>query len=159
MHRYQTHSSDDTAALGRALGALLLPGDAVLIRGELGAGKSVLARGVAAGLGVSGAMPSPTFTLMRPYAGRVPVYHFDLYRLSGPDEFYGAGLSDFIGGDGVALVEWPDVAELQPPARVEVSIAAGGGDDDRALALCCMGLDAARADAIAGALSRWEARP
>ena len=156
MRRYVTRSADETTALGEALGALLVPGDVVLIRGDLGAGKSVLARGAARGLGVRVPMPSPTFALMRPYRGRVPVYHFDLYRLSGPDEFYGAGLSDFIGGDGMALVEWPDAGGLNPAACVALSVARCEGDDERAIELTLHGVDGAREGAIIGALVRWE---
>ena len=85
--RLKTRSEDDTFALGRALGAFLRPGDSLLLSGDLGTGKSVLARGAARALGVEGPMPSPSFTIMFPYEGCVPVYHFDLYRLSGPDEF------------------------------------------------------------------------
>ena len=110
--RLKTRSEEDTFALGRALGAFLRPGDALLLSGDLGTGKSVLARGAARALGVEGPMPSPSFTIMFPYEGRVPVYHFDLYRLSGPDEFEAAGLFEWFGGEGVCLVEWPETADL-----------------------------------------------
>ena len=103
----------------------------VLLDGDLGAGKSVMARGIARALGVTGAMPSPTFTLLIPYQGRIPVYHFDLYRLADPDEFYAAGLDEFVGGDGVAVVEWPQMAELEPRPALKLSIRRGGSDDER----------------------------
>ena len=105
--KYETRSEEETMAFASRLSPMLSAGDAVLLEGELGAGKSVLARGIARGMGVEGPMPSPTFTLMIPYeAGGRRLYHFDLYRLEDPDEYYAAGLDEFIGGDGVAVVEW-----------------------------------------------------
>ena len=103
--KYRTVSEADTAAFAGALASCLREGDTLLLSGDLGAGKSVFARGVARALGVEGAMPSPTFTLMIPYEGNVKFYHYDLYRLNDPEEFYAAGLDEFIGGDGVAIVE------------------------------------------------------
>ena len=153
---YYTASAEDTAAFGAALAAGLGPGDCVLLRGDLGAGKSVLARGVARGLGVTSAMPSPTFTLMQPYQGRCPVYHFDLYRLSDPDEFYAAGLDEYLGGDGVALIEWPQCADLEPESAVYIDMARSAGDETRALTLTFAGLGAREA-ALKGALKAWEA--
>lgn len=128
---YKTVSEKDTFDFGAALGKRLLPGDRVLLTGDLGAGKSVLARGIAAARGVNGAMPSPTFVLMIPYEGDVPVYHFDLYRLSDPDEFYQAGLEEFLDGDGISIIEWPEMAELDPPDAIRINVARGVGFDDR----------------------------
>ena len=113
------------------LAEMLDAGDTVLLTGDLGAGKSVIARGIARALGVTGAMPSPTFTILIPYQGKKKVYHFDLYRLSDPDEFYASGLDEFIGGDGIALVEWPQMAELEPRPALKLSIRRGGSDDER----------------------------
>ena len=113
--KYLTHSEADTLRFAGRLAELLRPGDAVLLHGDLGAGKSVFARGVARALGVTGAMPSPTFTLLIPYEGRQKLYHFDLYRLNDPEEFYAAGLDEFIGGDGIAMIEWPEMAEEAMP--------------------------------------------
>lgn len=110
---YITRSEEDTLRFSGVVAEMLLVGDTVLLHGDLGTGKSVFARGVARALGVRGAMPSPTFTLLIPYEGRCKVYHYDLYRLNDPDEFYVAGLDEFIGGDGVALVEWPEMAEAE----------------------------------------------
>ena len=120
--RLKTRSEDDTFALGRALGAFLRPGDALLLSGDLGTGKSVLARGAARSLGVEGPMPSPSFTILFPYEGKCPVYHFDLYRLSGPDEFEAAGLYEWFGGAGVCLVEWPETVDLDARPCVRLTL-------------------------------------
>ena len=130
--RLKTRSEEDTFELGRALGAFLRPGDAMLLSGDLGTGKSVLARGAARALGVEGPMPSPSFTIMFPYEGCVPVYHFDLYRLSGQDEFEAAGLDEWFGGRGVCLVEWPETVDLEarPCVRVALRRAAQEGARD-----------------------------
>ena len=128
--RYLTRSEGDTRNLAARFAEALKPGDVVLLHGDLGAGKSVFVRGAARALGVTGAMPSPTFTLLIPYEGSVKLYHFDLYRLSDPEEFYTAGLDEFVGGDGVALIEWPEMAELEPEGAVHVRIARGAAGDE-----------------------------
>jgi len=127
--RFMTRSEADTLKFAGALSGMLENGDSVLLHGDLGAGKSVFARGVARGLEISGPMPSPTFTLLIPYEGKKKLYHFDLYRLNDPDEFFAAGLEEFIGGDGVALIEWPEMAEIDPVPRLDVRILRDGGDD------------------------------
>ncbi len=129
--KYLTRGARDTFEFGAALGATLAPGDVVLLCGDLGAGKSVLARGIAAAQGIAGPMPSPTFTIMIPYEGDKKLYHFDLYRLSDPDEFYAAGLEEFLGGDGVAVVEWPEMADLNPAGAVRIRIERGENEDER----------------------------
>ncbi len=149
-----TDSPEQTFALAQALGALLLPGDTVFLTGDLGTGKSVFARGVAGALGIREPMASPTFTLMYPYEGRCRLYHFDLYRLEEPEEFYQAGLEEFVGGDGVALIEWPDHADLLPEPRLEVRIERGEGDDERWLTLTGFGMDE-RQSRMEAALSAW----
>ena len=124
---YQTNSEQETFDFGAALGAGLQAGDCVLLTGDLGAGKSVVARGVASAHGVTEAMPSPTFVLMIPHEGDLPVYHFDLYRLEDPDEFYQAGLQEYLGGDGIAVIEWPECANIAPPGAVRVEVLRGEG--------------------------------
>ncbi|MDD6050695.1 MAG: tRNA (adenosine(37)-N6)-threonylcarbamoyltransferase complex ATPase subunit type 1 TsaE [Clostridiales bacterium] len=104
----QTNSPAQTRALGRRLAELLLPGDVLLLDGDLGAGKSELTRGIAEGLGITTTVTSPSFTILNVYdEGRIPLYHFDWYRLSGADELYEMGMDEYLGGDGVAVVEWP----------------------------------------------------
>ena len=155
---YVTHSGEDTFEFGRALGACLQAGDTVLLYGELGAGKSVLARGCANALGVTEAMASPTFTLMQPYRGdKGNVYHFDLYRLSGADELFASGLEDLLGGDGVSLVEWPQQADVCPEVRVEIDIERADAFEDRRLDVALFGMEK-RADAVFSAIRKWEVR-
>ena len=137
---YQTRSEAETLRFASALAEMLGAGDTVLLDGDLGAGKSVMARGIARALGVTGAMPSPTFTLLIPYQGRIPVYHFDLYRLADPDEFYAAGLDEFVGGDGIALIEWPQMAELEPRPALKLTLSRGETDDERRIEIANAGV-------------------
>jgi tRNA threonylcarbamoyladenosine biosynthesis protein TsaE len=116
-----------TEAFGRRLGALLFPGAVVALVGPLGAGKTHLTRAVAEGLGVKNpaAVNSPTFVLIQEYPARLPIYHFDAYRLSGPREFAELGADEYFRGDGVCLVEWADKVEPTLPAehlRVEIEV-------------------------------------
>jgi tRNA threonylcarbamoyladenosine biosynthesis protein TsaE len=108
-----TSSEDKTQQLGYLLGQLATEPLALFIQGTLGAGKSVLARGVARGLGVAEDIPitSPTFTLMNHYPARLDLYHFDLYRICDADELVELGFDEYVFGDGVALVEWPERLE------------------------------------------------
>lgn len=108
--KVQSASEAQTLKLGKQLGRLLEQSALILLQGDLGAGKSVLARGIARGLGVPEEVPitSPTFTLMNHYLARLDLYHFDLYRLSEPDELIEIGFDDFAFGSGAALVEWPE---------------------------------------------------
>lgn len=105
---WQTASPAQTLAWGQRLGELLAAGDVVCLVGDLGAGKTVLAQGIARGLGVQEDVTSPTFTLLEIYRGRLTLYHFDLYRLARPEELEDIGFYSFTDGDGVALIEWPD---------------------------------------------------
>lgn len=153
--RYTTNSETDTMNFARRLAPMLAVGDTVLLYGDLGAGKSVLARGIARGMGVEGPMPSPTFTLLVPYAGSAgrKLYHFDLYRLSDPEEYYAAGLDEFVGGDGVAVVEWPQMADLQPTPALEIELTRGAGEQARSIEIENYGV----AGFDPGALSEWRA--
>ena len=101
-------SAARTHRLGALLGALLQPGDVVLLDGPLGAGKTALTQGIGAALGIAGAINSPTFTLLKEYQGRLPLYHFDLYRIEDPEELFTLGFEDYFGGEGACVVEWAD---------------------------------------------------
>ena len=112
-----TNSASETRALGEQLASGLRPGDTVILEGELGAGKSELARGIARGLGVMETVTSPSFTILNVYeSGRCPLYHFDWYRLESAEELYELGMDEYLGGDGIAVVEW---AERCPEAIPE----------------------------------------
>ena len=118
-----------TEALGRRLGGLLFPGAVVALVGQLGAGKTHLTRAIAEGLGVRNpaAVNSPTFVLIQEYPARLPVFHFDAYRLSGPREFAELGAEEYFHGDGVSVVEWADkVADVMPAERLTVTITLTG---------------------------------
>ncbi len=112
-----TNSAAETRELGEQLAKRLEPGDVVLLRGDLGAGKSELTRGIARGLGVRETVTSPSFTILNVYeSGRCPLYHFDWYRLESEEELYELGMDEYLGGDGIAVVEW---AERCPDAVPE----------------------------------------
>ncbi|MBQ3232786.1 MAG: tRNA (adenosine(37)-N6)-threonylcarbamoyltransferase complex ATPase subunit type 1 TsaE [Clostridia bacterium] len=154
---YFTRNSDETFLFASALGQHLLPGDTVLLYGDLGAGKSVFARGCARALGVRDEMASPTFTLMQPYKGKdnINVYHFDLYRIQDEDEFFASGLQDHIGTDGVSLIEWPQQADVCPERRIEIDILRAEDFDGRDIDINIFGMDD-RKDKILMSLCRWE---
>ena len=121
-----------TEALGAELAAALAPGDVVLVSGELGTGKTTFVRGASRALGVAGAVTSPTFTIGRRYAGRVPVAHVDLYRLDDLGEEDPALLADYLGPDVVTFVEWPERAgDRVPAAARRVRLEHLGGDRRR----------------------------
>ena len=135
-----TNSPAETRALGRQLAASLEPGDVLLLYGDLGAGKSELTRGIAEGLGVSGPVTSPSFTILNVYDdGRIPLYHFDWYRLESVEELYEMGMDEYLGGDGVAVVEWPtQCPEAIPENHLAVHITPAG-ENEREISLIPMG--------------------
>jgi tRNA threonylcarbamoyladenosine biosynthesis protein TsaE len=124
----QARSLAGTDRLGAALGEAVFPGCVLMLCGELGSGKTRLVEAIAAGLGFSrDAVSSPTFVLVQEYEGRLPVYHFDTWRLRDSDEFLELGADELLEGDGVCCVEWGDrVKDVLPADRVDVRIAATG---------------------------------
>ena len=123
-----TGSTQETRMLGEKMAGSLAAGDVILLEGALGAGKSELARGIARGLGVKETVTSPSFTILNVYeSGRIPLYHFDWYRLSDKEELYELGMDEYLGGDGVALVEWPErCPEAVPDRYLKIRITAEG---------------------------------
>ena len=122
---YLCRSEAETEALGARLAAVLSPGDVVAYRGGLGMGKTAFTRGLARGLGYSGRVTSPTFTIVNEYeGGRLPLFHFDMYRLEDADSLFDIGWEDYLDRGGVCAVEWSEnVREALPPDAVTVTIA------------------------------------
>ena len=118
-----THSADETQALGARLAARLQPGDVLAYYGDLGAGKTALTRGIAQGLGVQDCVTSPTYTIVNEYlSGRLPLFHFDMYRLSSSEELFDIGWEDYLARGGVCAVEWSENVDdaLQDAIRVSI---------------------------------------
>jgi tRNA threonylcarbamoyladenosine biosynthesis protein TsaE len=128
-----------TSALGRALGSVARAGDLICLWGELGAGKTHLAKAIGVGLGVTATITSPSFVLMAEYDGRLPLFHLDLYRLTDAADALAGGLIDDRQSTGVTVVEWPDrLADALPTDRLGVVID-GSGDESRAIRLRAVG--------------------
>jgi len=106
---FTIRTAEDMEALGRSIGEKCTPGTVISLRGSLGAGKTVFAKGVARSLGIDEAIVSPTFTLVQEYQGRLPMYHMDLYRITSEDDFQMIGGEDMLYSDGVTLVEWSEI--------------------------------------------------
>ncbi len=129
MEQYLTRDAAETLDLGIKLGQSIKSGDVIALYGGLGAGKTVLAKGIAKGLGISEEVTSPTFTLLRQYQGRLTLCHFDLYRIEDDQELEHIGFYDYLGGDNVCVIEWPENApELHANIRVDMK---GSGDEER----------------------------
>ena len=122
--------AEETIKLGEIIGKSLEPGSIIALRGDLGAGKTVLVKGIARGLGIEDEPVSPTFVIMNAYEGRIPLYHFDLYRVSGADELMGIGADEFLYGGGVSAVEWAErVEEIFPEYTIYIDIKIPEPDD------------------------------
>jgi tRNA threonylcarbamoyladenosine biosynthesis protein TsaE len=131
-----TRSAADTHALAERVGTLLRAGDVIVLAGELGAGKTVFAKGIARALGISEPVVSPSFTIVREYDAPLPLVHVDVYRLDHVQELHDLGFDDLVGGDAVTVVEWGDrVRAVLPPDRLDVQLDPGTGDDERQISL------------------------
>ena len=124
MTKIYSESEEQTELFAQKIAGKLMPGAILILNGEMGSGKSVFARGIIHGLGYSGTVTSPTFTLMNTYEGGVlPVYHFDSYRLNAPEQLYDIGYDEFLYGSGISLIEWAQRMEnLYPEQHIIVSI-------------------------------------
>lgn len=120
----ETNSEQETLAFGRSLAASAVPGQIFSLTGDLGVGKTVLTKGMAEGLGITEPVSSPTFTIVQVYEeGRLPFYHFDVYRIGDPEEMEEIGYEDYFFGSGVCLVEWANlIEELMPAETIRIQI-------------------------------------
>lgn len=138
---FKSAGVDETTRFGERLGMLLSPGDVIALIGELGAGKTTLVKGIVRGLGVTDrrAVKSPTFSLVHTYKGRMPVYHFDAYRLEDAQDMLDIGSDEMISGDGVAIVEWADkVSGCLPKEYLQITLTAVSAHE-RKIELWCYG--------------------
>ena len=124
---------EDTEALGKRLADLLKPGSVVALIGPLGAGKTALTQAVARGLGVTERLSSPTFTVVQEYrSGRIPLYHFDVYRVNDPDDLFELGFEEYLHGDGACFIEWADLVEdMLPEDTIYIRLDYGGWEEER----------------------------
>lgn len=126
-------NEDDTRAFGTKLAEKLKPGQTIALIGDLGTGKTALTRYIAEGLGIKENISSPTFTIVKEYrSGRLPLFHFDIYRVHDPDELYEIGIEEYFFGDGVSVVEWADLAmELLPEDAIVIKLEYGQEEGQR----------------------------
>lgn len=138
IRRISIKCEDEMKALGLELARELEPGDVVALVGNLGTGKTTLSKYIAQGLGVTETLSSPTFNIVKEYrSGRLPLYHFDVYRLSCGDELVDIGAEDYLYGDGVCLIEWADiVADILPEESIVVRIEYGENEGTREVEIC-----------------------
>jgi tRNA threonylcarbamoyladenosine biosynthesis protein TsaE len=115
---YISSFPEETLLLGEKIGNLLRPGSIVTLKGKLGAGKTVLATGIARALGITGQVTSPTYTIINEYGDKTPLYHIDAYRLAGDDDFRLTGGEELLYGKGVCIIEWPERLSLLPQDKV-----------------------------------------
>ena len=134
--KYITRSAKETEKVGAEFAKLLKRGDTVAFYGDLGAGKTTFVRGIAGVLSPNADVHSPTFTVMLEYDSEIPIYHFDMYRIGGYEELYGIGFFDYVGGDGIALIEWSEnIEEDLPDNCITVEIRKGAEDDEREITI------------------------
>ena len=134
---FVTNSPEETEELGERLGRTLSPGDVVAFTGDLGAGKTAFTRGIARGLGIGDRVTSPTFAIVNEYeGGRLPLFHFDMYRLTSSDELFDIGWEDYLARGGVCAVEWSEHAEgAFEEEPIWVDIRRGESDDQRFISI------------------------
>ena len=131
---YRTHSESETEAVGEALATTLSPGTVIAFTGDLGAGKTAFTRGLARGLGIGERVTSPTFTIVNEYeGGRLPLFHFDMYRLESSEELFDIGWEDYLRRGGVCAVEWSEKVADALVGALRVDIRRGEGERGRVI--------------------------
>lgn len=121
--QFISHNTEETIEIGKKIGAMCKSGTVISLRGSLGAGKTVIAKGIAQYLNIEEAIVSPTFTIIQEYKGSLPLYHMDLYRISGCDEFEMLGGEEMLYGNGITLIEWSEkIEEMLPENTIYIDI-------------------------------------
>lgn len=132
MLKIISNSAEETQNIGERLGRLLKKGNIICLSGDLGAGKTALAQGIAKGMGVEEYVTSPTYTIINEYEGRIPLYHFDVYRLNDVEEMYELGYEEYFFGDGAVVVEWADIVkDIIPGERLWITILQSKDENSR----------------------------
>lgn len=123
MNKLETHSFEDTVEAGLKLGKVLKAGDVIWLSGDLGTGKTALTNGIAKALGIDAYITSPTFNLVNEYEGRLPLYHFDVYRIADSEEMFDIGFDEYLNNGGVTVIEWGEqISEILPADIIRVTI-------------------------------------
>lgn len=123
MNRLKTHSFEETVEAGLKLGKVLKAGDVIWLSGDLGTGKTALTNGIAKALGIDAYITSPTFNLVNEYEGRLPLYHFDVYRIVDSEEMFDIGFDEYLNNGGVTVIEWGEqISEILPTDIIRVTI-------------------------------------
>ncbi len=136
MRRICSHSPAETEAIGERLAGALQGNEVLALYGGMGMGKTAFVRGLARGLGVCGEVSSPTFALVHEYQGRVPLYHFDMYRVGGWDDLYSTGFFDYLDCGAVLVIEWSENIEAAlPDGVIRITLEKGDGEQERTLTI------------------------
>lgn len=133
MTEITIRNEQDTGKFGEELGRRAVPGMVIALTGDLGTGKTALTKSIAKGLGISEMITSPTFNIVKEYrSGRIPLYHFDVYRIADPDEMFELGYEEYFYGDGICVIEWADlIEELIPEDAIRINITRGDSETER----------------------------
>lgn len=120
---YKTNSPKETENIAKAFAKKLEKGDVLCLSGDLGVGKTAFVQGLAKGLGIEEYISSPTFTIVNCYSGKLPFYHFDVYRIGDSEEMYEIGYEEYVYGDGISVIEWPQlISDILPEVRYDIEI-------------------------------------
>lgn len=131
-----TKSADETILIGKKIGNCLKPGDIIALQGTLGAGKTTITKGIALSLEITDDITSPTFCLISEYYGKMPLYHMDVYRLGGIDDFENLGVDEMLYGDGVCLIEWSEkIMSYLPKSTIIVRLETTDSDNERKITI------------------------
>lgn len=121
--KFYSNSPEETAEFAKSFASELKPGDVISLNGDLGAGKTAFVQGLAKGLGITEYLSSPTFTIVNCYEGKMPLYHFDVYRIADEEEMYEIGYDEYVDGDGVCVIEWAEnIESILPADRYDITI-------------------------------------